>query len=301
MKLIAPALLLALVACGKDAATSTDDAPPDADQGGEQPGFTRLIGRTWDIPAGANIYKCARVTVPQDMYITAIDVQQPAGAHHTLLTIAGANGTAGPDGEHDCGATNIGMYMLYAASVGTPELALPTGVGVKVSAGQQLHLNLHLLNTTDETQSGESVILVKTQPEPPAMLAEMVLAGPLELDIQPTNQPLSFSGDCTATEPYTLFAVWPHMHRFATHQKVELVHGATTSVLHDKAFKFDEQGYYPVAPMAAVATGDRVRVTCTYVNGTTSTVTYGDGPDKEMCFAGLYRFPAVGSNEYCPN
>jgi hypothetical protein len=297
MKLVASVLLVALGACGKDAAPSADDAPPDAAQG---TGYTRLIGRTWNLPAGANVYRCTRVTVPEDMYITAIDVQQPPGAHHTLLTLAGANGTAGPDGDHDCTATSIGMYMLFAAGVGTPPIALPAGVGVKVSAGQQLHLNLHLLNTNDVSQSGDSAILVKTQPEPPAQLAEMVLAGPLELDIPSTNQPVSFTGDCTATSPYTLFAVWPHMHQFATRQKVELVAGERTSVLHDRPFQFDEQGYFPVEPMAQVATGDRVRVTCTFVNASGNAVTYGDGPDKEMCFAGLYRFPATGSNQYCP-
>jgi len=276
-----------------------DDAPPDA---GEitPTGYTRLIGRTWELPAGANIYKCVRVTVPADMYITTIVVQKPIGTHHTLLTIAGANGTAGPDGEQDCGPTTIGMYMLYAAGAGTPPLELPDGVGVKVSTGQQLHLNLHLLNASDEPLSGESVILVKTQPEPPAQVAEMVLAGPLDLDIPPTNQPVSFTGECTATSPYSLFAVWPHMHRFATRQKVELVHDGATAVLHDKDYNFDEQGYFQIAPAAQVETGDRVRVTCTFVNGGTEDVFYGDGPTSEMCFAGLYRFPASGSNEYCP-
>jgi hypothetical protein len=297
MNLSQAALLVALTACGKDAATTGDDVPVDA---GADASYTRLIGRTWQVGAGENVYKCARVTVPQDMYITSIDVQRPAGTHHTLLTIAGANGTGGPDGEQDCGATTIGMNMLYAAGAGTPPIALPAGVGVKVSAGQQLHLNLHLLNASDATLSGESVIFVKTQPEPPAMLAEMVLAGPLDLDIPPTNQPVSFTGECTATSPYSLFAVWPHMHTFATKQKVELVHGADVRVLHDKPYKFDEQGYYAVEPMASVASGDRVRVTCTFVNGTNETVKYGDGPAAEMCFAGLYRFPATGSNEYCP-
>lgn len=292
-------MVFTLVACGKDAATSGDDDAADAGDGAPA-GYTRLIGRSWEVSAGENVYKCARVTVQQDMYITAIDVLKPAGTHHTLLTIAGANGTAGPDGEHDCGPTSIGMYMLYAAGAGTPPIQLPAGVGVKVSAGEQLHLNLHLLNSSDETLSGDSAILVKTQPEPPSMLAEMVLAGPLELDIPPTNSAVSFSGECTATSPYSLFAVWPHMHTFARRQKVELIHGDDARVLHEKDYKFDEQGYYAVDPIAAVASGDRVRVTCTYVNNSNSTVTYGDGPDREMCFAGLYRFPASGSNQYCP-
>ena len=33
---------------------------------------------------------------------------------------------------------------------------MPAGVGLKVSAGQQLHLNLHLYNASDNTLLGQS-------------------------------------------------------------------------------------------------------------------------------------------------
>ncbi|HEX5063529.1 MAG TPA: hypothetical protein VFV99_29330, partial [Kofleriaceae bacterium] len=82
MTLTRVGLLVALAACGKDPATAGDDeSTPDA---GEitPTGYTRLIGRTWELPAGANIYKCARVTVPADMYITTIIVKKPLGTHH---------------------------------------------------------------------------------------------------------------------------------------------------------------------------------------------------------------------------
>jgi hypothetical protein len=263
-------------------------------------GYTRLIGRTWSASVGENLYKCVRVTVPQDTYITNIIAQAPSGTHHSVLSIAGANGTDGADGEHDCTATNIGMLMVYASSVGTEPLALPADVGIKLSAGQQLHLNLHLFNTSDEPLTSETAIWVKTAPSAPATLAEMVLAGPVTMEIPGNGQPHSVSGQCTATSPYTLFAVWPHMHQLGTQQKVELVRGSSATVLHDMPFDFEEQSYFMMSPMRQVARGEQIRVTCTYVNNTGTVVTYGDGADKEMCFAGLFRFPATGSNEYCP-
>jgi len=297
-------LVLAVAGCGgKEAATGGggDDVAADAAGGDGAPaGYTRLISRTWTVEAGANVYKCVRVTVAQDMYITGIKADAPAGTHHTVLSFAGANGTAGPDGDAECSATNIGMHMLYAAGVGTQPFALPDGVGIEVAAGQQLHLNLHLLNTGDESESGETVIWVKSEPVAPPTLAEMVFAGPVDFSIPPDSQPHAVSGACTATAPYSLFAVWPHMHLFGVAQKVELVHGGGATVLHDRPYKFDEQAYSPVMPVAAVATGDQVRVTCTYVNTSNASVAYGDGPGSEMCFAGLYRYPAQGSNEYCP-
>lgn len=256
-------------------------------------GYTRLIGRSWTLSAGqTDIYRCVRLTIPTDTYITNIIAQAPAGTHHTVLSIAGANGTSGPDGEQDCGVGTLGMVMLYASGVGTDPLDFPADVGIKVAAGTQIHLNLHLFNATDSQMSGDSAILVKTSPTPPATLAEMVFAGTFLLRIPSDNQPHSFSYSCTAQQPYTLFALWPHMHQIAIHQKVEWTHGTTTTAIHDKAFTFSEQSYYPQTPTIQVAQGDKIKVTCTYKNNTGQEVTFGDSSNKEMCFSGLYRYPA---------
>src|SRR5262245_35159551 len=63
-------------------ASTTPDSPPIPD------GYTRLIGRTWTLQAGQqDIYRCVRLTVPQDMYITNIMSQAPLGSHHAVLSI----------------------------------------------------------------------------------------------------------------------------------------------------------------------------------------------------------------------
>ena len=289
--------------CGGGSATPGDDAPvidaPSVTPIDAPPvpeGFTRLIGRTWDLQAGQlDTYRCVRITIPSDMYITNIVAQAPAGTHHTVLSIAGANGTAGADGEQDCSVSTLGMVMLYASGVGTSPLDFPSGVGIKVTAGQQIHLNLHLFNATDNPLSGDSAILVKSQPTPPPTLAEMVFAGAFRILLPANNQPANVTGGCVASAPYTLFAVWPHMHKIATHQKVELTRGGTTTVLHDLAYTFEEQKYYLKTPEVQVQTGDRIDVTCTFVNNTGGLVTFGDSSNKEMCFSGLYRYPAANS------
>ncbi|MCW5804261.1 MAG: hypothetical protein KIT31_17950 [Deltaproteobacteria bacterium] len=270
---------------------TTPDAPPIPE------GFTRLIGRTWTLnPGQLDTYKCVRLTIPEDMYITNIQAQAPVGTHHTVLSIAGANGTNGPDGEQDCSVGTLGTVMLYASGVGTAPLNFPTGVGIKVAAGTKIHLNLHLFNATDNPISGDSAILVKAQSTPPPTLAEMVFAGAFLFQIPANNQPHTASGGCTVNTPYTLFAVWPHMHQSATHQKVELIRGGNTTVLHDKPFQFAEQNYYLQSPEIAVQQGDRIRVTCTWVNNTGQVIRFGDSSNEEMCFSGLYRYPAQGSN-----
>jgi hypothetical protein len=289
---------IAVVGCGSDGTPGGggDDAPP-VDSGTQIPdsppipeGYTRLIGRTWTLQPGAlDIYRCVRVTVPQDMYITSIMAQAPLGTHHTVLSIS-----SGTDGEQNCGAATLGMVMLYASGVGTSPLDFPTDVGVKVAAGTQIHLNLHLYNATDEVLAGDSAILVKAQATPPPMLAEMVFAGTYNFSV-PKNQTYTKTTTCNVSSPYRLFAIWPHMHQLATHQKVELIRGGTPSVLHDLAYSFEEQKYYLRTPEVQVQQGDQIRVSCTWVNSTNADVGFGDGSNQEMCFTGLYRYPATNS------
>lgn len=303
------ALALSLGAgCGKEVG---DDMPGTTDDAGTvtpadafvpPTGYTRLIGRSWTLPTGAHdVYKCVRITIPEDMYITNIMAQAPTGTHHTVLSIAGANGTAGPDGEQDCAVQTLGMEMLYASGVGTSPLDFPDGVGIKVAAGKQIHLNLHLYNASDEGISGDSAIFVKAQSTPPPTLAEMVFAGNLAfyIDANPVEEPMKktpITGGCTVSSPYTLFAVWPHMHKLAVHQKVELLRGDDEPmILHDKDYTFLEQSYYLKSPEVQVQQGDQIKVTCDYINNTGHRVTFGDSSDDEMCFAGLYRYPAKGA------
>jgi hypothetical protein len=280
------AIVAALLAgCGGGDAPSSPDAPAIPD------GYTRLIGRTWTLgPGDLDTYRCVRFTVPEDTYVTNIIAQAPLGTHHTLLTFADNAATRGEDGEQNCGVATSGMVMLYASGVGTDPLDLPEGVGVKIAAGQQIHLNLHLFNATDGELSGETAILVKAQPAPPPMLAEMVFAGRFQFFIPADPGPFSVTGGCTSSRDFELFALWPHQHQIGTHQKVTI--GGTT--LLDTPFSFEEQQYYLVSHR--VRQGDRIEVTCTWENDTGRAVTFGESSEDEMCFSGMYRYPAEGAN-----
>ncbi len=295
---------LAVVGCGGGNPSGGDDdgTPPvdssvTPDSPPVPPGFTRLIGRTWTLQAGQqDVYRCVRVTVPQDMYITNIMAQAPLGTHHTVLSIASGQ-AAGPDGEQDCSVSTLGLGMLYASGVGTSPLDFPAGVGIKVTAGTQIHLNLHLYNGSDQALTGDSAILVKAQSTPPPMLAEMVFAGKLTFSIPTSATPQDYvvQGGCTVNTPYKLFAVWPHMHQLAKHQRVELIRGGTTTVLHDLSYQFEEQKYYLKTPEVQVQANDRINVKCTFYNDTGRVVTAGDSSDQEMSFSGLYRYPATNA------
>ena len=289
----AAAVALGLAACGggaggDDQAEADASAEIDADVDAE--GFTEIVGRDWTIPPGEH-YKCVRVRVPRDMYITTFRAVAPLGTHHTVLTVA----EGGQVGEYDCGAGSLDFQMLFASGVGTDDLTFPDGVAIKVTAGQLVNLNLHLFNThPTEELSGHSGVRVRTIDERlVANEAEMVFAGDGDLNI-PGNTggvPHMETGGCTFSRDATLLAYWPHMHQYAVRQRVLLTVGGVETVVHDEAYSFEEQTNYPLAPPIQVGQGDSIAVECFYENETGTPVMFGDSSTTEMCFTGLYRYP----------
>jgi hypothetical protein len=254
--------------------------------------LVELIGRDWSVPPGEH-YKCLGIPVERDIYISEFRTAGPLGEHHTVLTVADKLGGLGGTqlGEYDCGVLTVDLQMLYASGVGTSALAMPDGVALKVKAGQFLHLNLHLFNATDNTLSARSAIEIReVDPVPPEREAEMIFTGTFAIDVLP-GATGSTGGGCTFTRDATLFAYWPHMHQYATHQKLALTTSGVTNVLHDEPFDFEEQLHHPLTPVIPVKAGDSVRVDCTYHNTSTERLRWGDSSNEEMCFAGLYRYP----------
>lgn len=295
------ALLFFVAACGGGGGGNNmmgDDAPPaDASPDAYDPpaGYTRLIGGTWTLnPGQRDTYVCARFTVPADTYITNIIAQAPTGTHHTVLSISDS-GTAGADGQYPCNVSELGMVMLYASGVGTSPLDFPQDVSVKVAAGTQVHLNLHLFNASDNMLAGETAIWIKSQSTPTPTLAEMVFAGKFLFGIPKMTQNYPVTGGCTSNRDFTLFALWPHQHQLGVHHKFEVTRNQATTTLHDAPFGFMEQNYYPLTPEFQVQTGDQIKVTCVYTNNTNNTVTFGESSTQEMCFTGMYRYPAAGA------
>lgn len=259
-------------------------------------GWTTLIEGEWTMPAGTEGYVCARHTVTEDLFVNAFDAMSPPGTHHTLLTMGEPNA---PDGIEPCGAGDNRTLTVFGSGVGTNPLHLPEGVALKIEKGTQLLLNLHLFNTGEQEIAGLSGTRVRVVPEGDVEeLAEGLLAGTIRLNI-PAGETTTHTGYCTMTDDATLIAVAPHMHQLGAHEKVvaeSSIEGEVT--LYDDPYDFNEQSYYRIDPVR-VARGDRIRVECTHRNTTAATVGFGESSLAEMCFAGLYRYPATGNYFIC--
>jgi hypothetical protein len=300
---------LVAAACGTggaggdvDASTTIDSGSGGGPDAGPPPGYVKLIGRSWSLTAGqTDTYKCVRIQVPQTMYIGAFQALAPLGTHHTVLTIST---TSSPTGDYDCNAGALDYQMLFASGVGTDSLVFPAGIGMKLAAGTYINLNLHLFDATDHALNGETDIYVlplATAPDA-AHTAEMVFAGTFTIDekaIADVTQ--TADGGCTLASDTNLISLWPHMHQTATHQLVTLTPADTTQpmqTLLDHDYKFAEQKNYPWTTPVVAHAGDKLWTTCSYVNNTNPLreIMFGESSLDEMCFTGIYRYPATGQN-----
>lgn len=294
-------LALGFAACsgggggGGDGEPEEPDASPVSTPDAGAPGeWTRLVEGSWEIPVGEQFYKCARLTVQEDTYIKSFKSIGPDGTHHTVLTVGEPDG---PDGLATCSAGTNADTMIFGSGVGDIEFHFPEGVGVKIPAGQQLVLNLHLFNVSDSVLTGTSGTDIQLATEAEIVSeAESVLMGKVAgLTVAPgaTEQ----VGTCTMVQDFTLLTVAPHMHQLGAHMKVEAIRGDSVDVLHDERYDFYDQRLYEIDPLS-MSQGDQIRVTCGYNNITGETVGFGDRTEEEMCFAGMYRYPKAPASPF---
>jgi Copper type II ascorbate-dependent monooxygenase, C-terminal domain len=271
---------------------------PEQFMGDAGDGWKTLIAGSWDVPPGQETYHCVRFTLPDSITATSFRALSPPGTHHTLLTIVDNPSEA--DGSMPCGSGTNGRRSITGSGVGSNDLSMPEGVAMQVKAGQQLLLNLHLFNVTDKPIKGTSGTLFKPVAESAVkQYAEGILAGQTNLSI-PVGGPTKQSGECTTTHDTAIFAVSPHMHQLGVHLKA-VAHSSMAGevVLIDSPYSFDEQLVYPLKSEVPMKKGDKIHVECTFQNTTDKPVKFGESSLAEMCFAGIYRYPAGDPGFVC--
>lgn len=272
-----------------------DDMPPGDD--GVPMGFQPFVAGDWSMPAGDEGYYCVRATAAETMYIHAFRPVAPLGTHHTALAF---DLQGGQDGGFPCGAADTGFKLLFGSGVGTTPYSLPDGVAMKLNAGDQVILNLHLYNTGEATLTGHSGIEVEVmQAADVVHEAETIYALDLNLSVPPGES--TYPATCTIDGDSTIVGLFPHMHTRGTNMKATAMRdGAAPVVVFDEPYSFGEQLNYALTPFDMLD-GEKINFECSFNNPTSETIGFGDSTDAEMCVLGMYRYPATGSPSLCFN
>ena len=275
-----------------DDGDGSDDGSDDGDGSADAAvvdGYQALLTTDWTLPPPndptPDRYFCADITVQEDVLVSSFRTISPNGTHHTVLSVGEPNG---PDSDgYECGVGDNRTALLYASGVGTDDFTFPEGVGIRIEAGQQIRLNVHTFNATDFDLSGTSGVAVKIEPAVETE-AEFILAGPIGFTLDDGTDEQEVSGSCPVPADGVILSWWPHMHQLGTHMVIDV----SGDVVHDQTFRFTEQVNYPTE--RPVTAGEQINVTCRYVNTTGDPVSWGDSSNREMCFAGFYRYPKAG-------
>lgn len=282
--------------CGGEAdGPETEDAAAGVETGGLE--YEPLIEGTWTLEPNTEKYLCVRKTIEEDTWLTALAPIDSPGVHHGLVTLGPAVEGAvgyGPDGTVECpdgGSDAKPGAPIYTFGVNTNATALPPGVGIRIPAGSQLLLNVHIWNSSDVETTGVMGVSAAMLPEEDVEHeAGYVLVGDGEI-LLPPGEETKEDSVCTMKQPTTLLAVGAHMHGLGTHMKVT-AHSSPDGevVLLDAEYDFNEQTHTLLDPIEMVS-GDTIDVTCTFMNDTDEPVIGGDSFEDEMCVGVLLIYP----------
>ena len=225
------------------------------------------------------------------MYISELRPIIPLGTHHTVVSI-GAPRAADNTG-YVCGDPfEFAARFIYGTGVGSKPFVYPDGIALKLPAGQQVHINLHLFNIGDAVLTGVSGVEVReTTPSAVQHEARVEITGQNTLNIPPGVS--TQMGMCTASSAINIVSFQPHMHQLGTHLKYTITPTAGSPlVLYDQSYTFDGQEHVMIDPVYALHAGDQLEIECTYNNTTGATVTFGESSKDEMCLAGMTVYPS---------
>lgn len=251
--------------------------------------------------------------------------------HHVLIFVDAQGASAGWAGgiKQDCGGgSGINGGQLIGAWVpGAMPIETPTDVGVELTPGTRLILNVHYhAAATEETDVGTGVAL-RWETSPPAWQSIFALIGApgVGSSLQgPLMIPAGAAGHVEEYE-YTIGAggqsfpdlldvrVWTvmnHMHKVGVDMRVWVEDrdtGDATCLLHTPRWDYNWQRSYafdaPITGTFRVRSGDKVRVRCVYDNTLANPgvqeilaesglkepidIGLGEGTLDEMCLTGV--------------
>ncbi len=288
---IAALLPIALIACGDDRGSDDADSPRETTEvsGAVQvePGVhvaedeATLRTEEFTVEPGEETYLCYAASVPEDLVIDGFSVEGAAFLHHLLLSRATAEE---PEGLSECDVLfRYTWQPFFGAGAGDSELRFPDGTGHRIDAGQQLVLQMHLLNSTEAplTGSAEIVLHRSTAAEPETIGTKTF--GTFELSLPPA-QTSQVEATCTIEEPIELLAVLPHMHQLGTALTFEVgdSEDSMAMVYERDPYDFDEQYVDPFE--LTLQPGELTRLRCSYFNPHDEEVGFGESSLDEMCF-----------------
>lgn len=205
-----------------------------------------------------------------------------------------------PDGPYNCILGGNGR-IIGSWFPGRGNTYLPEGVGVPVTPGMRLNMQIHF----DSVQAGgapdmSGIRLLLTQEQ------GLIQAGETWAGIDwpmPNLGPGRVTMQSVVTNTYdnvTIFTATPHMHAKGQNIRLEYRYAADPAnqwrtLRYLDPWDFTNQILYDIEPPLVLNPGDQLRTTCEWdtANGP---IIQGQSSDNEMCYWFLYHYRTLNAN-----
>jgi hypothetical protein len=276
--------------CGSNAAGgSIPSAEADATSDAEVTDMVTLTMDSFSVPAGGELYKCQNFANPfggQQVDIKTYELAMNAGSHHMILFYS-QGATDGPVVDCPQGGLQTGPFTFGAQSRNVTQ-TYPDGVGATIPGDMGFMLNAHYVNPgSTAIQAAVKVTMFVAAPGSVAQHAGVLQYILTSISIPPTGQPVTVTGTCAQMQDMNLLWTSSHMHQGATN--FIATSGGTTLF---QTAQWSDPPTATFSPPFLLKAGADITWSCTYVNNTGSTLTFGESALTDvMCNSGSTFYP----------
>lgn len=213
--------------------------------------------------------------------------------HHVIMYVTSRTDAVAKDAQDartgwscfgDSGLPSTGALGAWAP--GSSAVLFPAGTGIRLGPTQVLAMQVHY-NTDQGVEPDQTSVKLMygtgTERE-----GSMIALAATNFRIPPNALGYSYFQDFpNPTVPLKLWGFLPHMHTKG--KTIKITAGANQDCLVDiPRWDFHWQYQYFRTTPYTVPSGSSLRLSCSWDNPTSSTITWGEGTSDEMCFAFVY-------------
>lgn len=282
------ALLVTLVSLGPSACSKGDDTFGRTDAGPPGSSVRTIELDTFSVPPGGEVYKCQNFPNPfgsRDVAIRRVSSDMTNNSHHLLVFVTGSPASTPLE---DCSGLEFNTPVVYGTQQApTDEMTYPDGLAVVLKATNGLRLQSHYINPTSSYLTVHVKVDFESVPiETVHDHVGIMLLSDSNLNVLPhTTQ--TVTGSCHVQADVSFLYASSHMHSHGT----QFTSTAGGQPLFD-ATSWQDPRPQLYQPPVSLKKGDEVKWSCTYVNNSDTTLTFGQSAlSNEMCILVVQFYP----------
>jgi hypothetical protein len=268
-------------------------APASADAGLEfnaETDYTQTKTITmspFPVPAGSEVFYCQTFANPwgEQVDIKTYDLTMSTGSHH-MFVFYQSNATDGSVAPCPAGGLTFGAFTFTAAA---PKITqtFPDTVGATIPAGTGFNLMAHFLNTgSEELTANVSVTIYVAKPGVVTNHAGVIYDNNVAMTVPPTGQPYVTTSSSTLDQDVNILTSASHMHKFGTNFVATATEPDGGTLMLDQTTSWDQPKSNEFTPALHLPSGTKITWSCTDVNSTGKTLTFGEYAETNvMCIS----------------